>query len=77
MVTILDVKTKALEKMMDMDLDPVSLEEMDKYVNILRTLTDVGDKGYMEKLFDTVAASGLAKSTNNTTDKCGYAIGGE
>lgn len=77
MATMADVKNKVLEKMMAMDLESMSFEEVEKYVFTLRTLSDVNDKGYMEMLLDTFKTTGFTKPAGIVTDCCASEIGGE
>lgn len=57
MATITDVKAKALDKLYAMDLENVSLMDVSMYVDILRRLSDIGEKSCMETLVETMEKS--------------------
>lgn len=54
MATALEVKNKMLEKLAAMDLEHMNLMEAGQYAMVLRTLSEINDKDYMNELLHTL-----------------------
>lgn len=61
MATITEVKTKMLDRLDAMDLENMTLMDASLYVDVLRKLSDISEKSYMETLMETME-KGFGKS---------------
>lgn len=79
MATINDVKQKMIDKMYSMDLTHMTLMDAGQYVNILRTLNDIGADSPYQALMDSYRmAIGNARAEKpGEAFALGYATGGE
>lgn len=67
MATINDIKSKMLDKMAAMDLDKMTLMDANQYVDILRKISEIGEKTYPE-----IMAEALTNGFNGCN--AGYAL---
>lgn len=78
MITVLDVKTKMLEKLAAMDLEHMNLMEAGQYAMVLRTLSEINDKDYMDDLLKTLKEAVLKDSGESMMPICmAMAAGGD
>ncbi len=75
MYTITDVKTKILSRMGSFDLETMSLMDISLYVDILRRVSDINEKPYLETLMETMKHGFNNCSTEKTNAETGYALG--
>ncbi len=75
MANIPDVKQKLLNRLMEMDLSNVSIFELGQYVGVLKALSDINEKPYMDTLTEMMANIGKPKETSPLG--IGYTLGGE
>ena len=75
MATISDIRSKVLSRMADMDLSDMSLVDLSMYVDVLRRVSDITEKPYMETLMDALGGSFNSCSTAKTSPAEGFALG--
>lgn len=75
MTTITDIRTKVLSHMADMDLGSMTLMDISLYVDILRRVSDISEKPYLETLMDTMKQGFNNCSTEKPSEAVGCALG--
>jgi hypothetical protein len=76
MATITEVKAKMLDKLNSMDLEHMTIMDASLYVDVLRKLSDISEKTYIESLMETME-KGFGKTNPMPKPMAvGYALGG-
>lgn len=75
MNTITDIKAKILSYMGNMDLDAMTLMDISLYTDILRRVSDINEKPYLETLMETMGRGFNNCSTEKTSEATGFALG--
>lgn len=76
MATINDAKEQILEKLATMDLDSMTLMDAGMYVDILKRLTEIGEKSYTDILQETLEATRKSFAPCNEPVRLGMGLGG-
>lgn len=76
MATINDAKERILEKLATMDLDSMTLMDAGMYVDILKRLTEIGEKSYTDILQETLEATRKSFAPCNEPVRLGMGLGG-
>ena len=75
MVTISDIRNKVLSHMAEMDLSDMSMMDISAYVDVLRRVSDITEKPYMETLMDAMKQGFNSCSTEKSKPMEGLALG--
>ena len=75
MTSVKDIRNKVLGYMADMDLAGMSLKDLSEYVDVLRKVSDISEKPYVETLMDAVRQGFDSCSTEKSNPAAGYALG--
>ena len=74
MANVADIKNKILVHMVDMNLENMTIEELSAYTDVLRRVSDISEKPYMETLVDAMHKGFCADKTDGT-ETTGLALG--
>lgn len=75
MANVANIKTKILARMDNMDLESMSLEDLSNYVEVLRRVSDISEKPYMETLLDTMNKGFCADKNASITESAALSLG--
>lgn len=75
MVNVADIKSKILAHMANANLESMTIEELSAYADVLRRISDISEKPYMETLIDTMHKGFCADKNTNALDATGIALG--
>ena len=76
MATVNEAKARILDKLATMDMDSMTLMEAGMYVDILKRITEIGEKSYTEILQETLEATRKSFNTGNEPVRLGMGLGG-
>lgn len=76
MATVNDAKERILEKLATMDLDNMTLMDAGMYVDILKRITEIGEKSYADILKDTLETTRKSFAPCNEPVRLGMGLGG-
>lgn len=76
MATINEAKNRILEKLATMDMDNMTLMDAGMYVDILKRLTEIGEKSYTDILQETLEATRKSFAPCNEPVRLGMGLGG-
>lgn len=76
MATVNDAKARILDKLAEMDMDSMTLAEAGMYVDILKRITEIGEKSYTDILQETLEATRKSFSPCNEPVRLGMGLGG-
>lgn len=74
MANVADIKNKILVHMVDMNLENMTIEELSAYTDVLRRVSDISEKPYMETLVDAMH-KGFCADKTVTPEATGLALG--
>lgn len=76
MATVNEAKERILEKLATMDMDSMTLMEAGMYVDILKRITEIGEKSYTDILQETLEATRKSFTPCNEPVRLGMGLGG-
>lgn len=76
MATVNDAKERILEKLATMNLDSMTLAEAGMYVDILKRITEIGEKSYADILQETLETTRKSFNPCNEPVRLGMGLGG-
>ncbi len=76
MATVNDAKERILEKLATMDLDNMTLMDAGMYVDILKRITEIGEKSFADILKDTLETTRKSFTPCNEPVRLGMGLGG-
>lgn len=76
MATVNEAKERILEKLATMDMDSMTLMDAGMYVDILKRITEIGDKSYTDILQETLEATRKSFAPCNEPVRLGMGLGG-
>lgn len=75
MANITTIRTKVLSHMADMDLGSMTLMDISLYVDILRRVSDISEKPYLETIMETMKQGFNNCSTDVVSEDKALALG--
>ena len=76
MATVNEAKERILEKLATMDMDSMTLMDAGMYVDILKRITEIGEKSYTDILQETLEATRKSFAPCNEPVRLGIGLGG-
>lgn len=76
MATVNEAKARILDKLATMDLDNMTLMDAGMYVDILKRITEIGEKSYADVIQETLEATRKSFSPCNEPVRLGVGLGG-
>lgn len=76
MATVNEAKDRILEKLTAMDMDNMTLMDAGMYVDILKRITEIGEKSYTDILQETLEATRKSFAHCNEPVRLGMGLGG-
>ena len=76
MATVNEAKDRILERLATMDMDKMTLMDAGMYVDILKKITEIGEKSYADILQETLEATRKNFAPCNEPVRLGMGLGG-